>query len=73
LRSAADEHVLGDGDQLRPASVADGRIGVEEEPEDLVADGVAGDLGPDLLDHADVVAAEGDGVLVLDPHLFEHS
>jgi hypothetical protein len=30
----------------------DGRIGVEEEAENLVADGVAGDRGPDLLDDA---------------------
>jgi len=35
----------GTGDQLRPASVVNGRIGVEEEAEDLVADGVAGDPG----------------------------
>jgi hypothetical protein len=35
----------------------DGRIGVQEEAEDLVADGVTGDVGPNLLEDAGVVAA----------------
>jgi hypothetical protein len=66
-RSLADEHVLRDGDQLGPASVMDGRVGVEEEAEDLVAHAVAGDLGAGLLDDAGVVASEDDGELVLEP------
>jgi hypothetical protein len=45
----------------------DGRVGVQEEAEHLVADGVAGDLGPDLLDDAGVVAAADGGKLVLEP------
>ena len=66
-------NVLRDSDQLGPASVADGRIGVKHEAKDLVADGVAGDVGADLLDDAGIVAAEDDGELVLDPHLLEQS
>jgi hypothetical protein len=45
---------------------------VHQEAEDLVAGRVAGDACADLLDHARVVPAERDGVLVLDAHLGEH-
>ena len=66
-----DRELLGDGDQLGPGAVAHGRVGVQQEPEDLVAGLVAADGGAGLLDHAGVVAAEDDGVLVLDAHLGE--
>ena len=64
--------VLRDGDQLRPAPVVHGRVRVEDEAEDLVADPVAADAGADLLDDAGEVAAEGDGELVLD-HLLQRT
>ena len=51
----------------------DGRVGVQDEPEDLVAGLVAADGGADLLDHAGVVAAEDDRVFVLDAHSGEHA
>jgi hypothetical protein len=40
---------------------------VHEEAEDLVADAVAGDIGADVLEDANVVAAEDDREVVLDP------
>jgi hypothetical protein len=43
----------------------DGRVGVGQEPVDLVTDRVAGDGGPGLLDDAGVVAAEDDRELVV--------
>jgi hypothetical protein len=47
-------------------------IGVQEEPEHLVADSVAADFTADLLDNTGVVTAEDDGELVFDAHLLEH-
>jgi hypothetical protein len=70
---AGDGGVSGDGDELRPAAVADGGVGVQEKAEDLVAGRVVGNVVTDLLDDAGVVAAEGDGVLVLDAHAGEHA
>jgi hypothetical protein len=67
-----DRGLLGDGDQLGPGAVARGRVGVRQEAEDLVAGLEARHGVADLLDHAGVVAAEGDRVLVLDAHLGEH-
>jgi hypothetical protein len=61
----------GHRDQLGPAAVAHGRIGVPEEPEDGVARGHAADARSGLLDHAGVVPAERDRELVLD-HAVEH-
>jgi hypothetical protein len=68
---ARDRVVLGDHDQLGPGAVVHRRIGVAEEPVDLVAGRVARHAGADLLDDARVVAAEHDGELVLD-HALEH-
>jgi hypothetical protein len=70
-RLARDEVVLGNDDQLGPAAVVDGRVGMRQEPVDLVAFGVVPHAGADLLDAASVVAAEHDGELVVD-HALEH-
>jgi hypothetical protein len=51
-RNGRDGDVIWDGDQFGPATVADGRVGFEDEAENLVADGVPGDLWADLLDDA---------------------
>src|SRR4051794_10892758 len=72
-RRRAIGDVGGDGDELGPAAVVRGRVGVQQEAEDLIPGRVVGDVGPDLLDDAGVVAAEGDGVLVVDAHLGEHA
>lgn len=63
-RFRRDEVVLRDGDQLGPAPVAHGGVGVEEEAEDFVADLVAADVGAELLDDAGEIAAEDDRELV---------
>jgi hypothetical protein len=62
---AGDRELVGDGDQLGPGAVVHGRVGVQQEPVDLVAGAVAVDGGAGLLDHAGVVASEDDGVVVL--------
>jgi hypothetical protein len=68
-----DGSVGGNGDEFRPTAVASRGVRVHEEAEDLVARRVLGHVGADLLDDAGVVAAQGDGVLVLDAHLGEHA
>ena len=50
----------------------DDGVGVHHEAVDLVADGVAGHVGADLLDGAGVVAAQDHRELVLD-HVLEHA
>ena len=67
-----DRHLLGHDDELGPGAVADGRVGVQDEPEDLVARGEAGHPAADLLDHARVVAAEHDRELVFE-HALQHA
>jgi hypothetical protein len=56
--------VLGDRDELGPAAVVDGGVGVQQPSVDLVAGGVAGDGRADLLDDAGVVAAQDDRELI---------
>ena len=55
-----------DGDELCPASVVHGRVGVEGEAKNLVAGAVAADSDADPLDDSGEVAAEGNGEYMLD-------
>lgn len=71
-RLGGDEVVLWDGDQLRPTALVDGRVGVREKAEDLVADLETTNVPTDLLDSAGEVAPECDRELVLD-HLLDHA
>jgi hypothetical protein len=64
-RHAGHRLVLADRDQFGPGAVADGGIGVQQPPVDLIADGVAGDRGADLFDDAGVVMTQDDGELML--------
>ncbi len=69
----SDRGVFGDGDELCPASFADGRVRVEQEAEDVVAHLVVPHVVSDLLDDTGVVTAEDDREVVVDAHLLEHS
>jgi hypothetical protein len=71
-RFAGDLEVLGQGDQLRPTPVVHGRVGMEDEPEDLVTDSVAARARPDAFDDAGEIAAEDDRELVLH-HLLQEA
>jgi hypothetical protein len=64
-RLAGHRLVLADRDRFGPGAVADGGIGVQQPPVDLIADGVAGDRGADLFDDAGVVTTQDDGELML--------
>jgi hypothetical protein len=54
--------------EFGPGAVVGGRVGVQQEAEDLIAGREAGHFGAGVLDGACVVAPERDGVLVLDAH-----
>ena len=68
-RLGRDEVVLRERDQLGPATGLHGRIGMEHEAEDLVADPIAADTASDLLHHAGEVATERHRELVLEHSL----
>jgi hypothetical protein len=72
LWHVGDGVVPGHGDQLGPAAVALGRVGVRDEAVDLVAHGVADHVRPHLLDDTGVVSPDDDRELMLD-HAAQHA